>query len=246
MQLSAEVKQDFNGTIQVTDYTRDPVFDQYLNEDEQSVLLSYDKFKYSETCTINVIKYQSSKEEMLINVLYSLHTEESDSMRIPLFKDGYYTIDHIVLPTLDWWENVKNMDLSYYSNIYVTDGFSIFKAIDGELVHVDSIEITEVNPERTTISIQHFNVFNMSGLKHCYLSIARNILDDYPKHCQSVDPTLRFNRDFIWMTINVLLYYIEDSKYTEAQLIIEQLNCYKFCPDAINFTNKSSSCGCSH
>ena len=246
MQLSAEIKQDFDGTIQVTDYTRDPVFDQYLSEDDPSVLVSYDKFKYSQTCTINVLKYQSSKEEMLVNVLYSTHTEESDSMRIPLFKDGYYTVDHIVLPTIEWWEQVKNENLTWYSIIYVTDGFSIYKAVNGELEHVDSVEITEVNPERTTISIQRFNVFNMHGLKQCYLITARKILDDYPKHCQSVDPTLRFNRDFLWMTINVLLYYIEDSRFTEAQLVLEQITCYKLCPDTINYLSKTPSCGCNH
>lgn len=242
MNLSVEIKPDFEGTISITDYTRE--FDEYINEDVQDVLPRYYNFKYSQTCTINVLKYVSSKGEELINVFFSPHISEADSLRIPLPKDGYYTVEHLVLPTLEWLDSVKNQDLSIYNGIYVTDGNNIYKYFQDELYVVDPNEPVEVNPESTTISIVKYKVFSIDRLKHCYAKISRTILNSYGGRCSSIDSTDRFNRDFLWMTINVISYYLEWNRYSEAQLILESLSCYEFCPDEGIFNIEGQSCGC--
>lgn len=242
MQLSVEIKPDFHGSISITDYTQE--MNEYIAEDIEQVLPSYDHFKYSQTCTINAISYISSKGEELINIYYSNHRIDNDSIRIPLQKDGYYIVEHIVLPTVEWFNLVKDQDLSYYNMIYVTDGRFVYKYINGELIKTNPIEILQVNPYLTTISSSKFQVFSIDRLKHCYAKIARKIMDNYAGKCAKIDDTERFNRDFLWMTLNVISYYLEWDMYTEAQLVLEDMACNNFCPDSGEFKGGTKSCGC--
>lgn len=243
MNLTVEIKPDFNGTISVTDYSQE--FGEYIPEETEGVLTRYFNYKYSQSCTINILKYISTKEEQLINVLYSPHISEADSIRIPLKQDGFYSVYHLVLPTIEWFNLVKDADLSEYNLIYVTDGQNIFRYFNGELLIVDPLEIIEVNPESTTISISNYQIFSIDRLKHCYAAVSRQILDNYVGKCQSIDQTLKFNRDFLWMTLNVISYYLEWDKYSEAQIVLEDLKCHHFCDDEVSFKNENVSCGCS-
>ena len=242
MNLSVEIKPDFQGSIQIVDYTRE--FGEYIPEEQEDGLTRYFNFKYSQTCTIDILKQIKVKGEKLINVLYFSHEQESDSQRLPLPEDGYYSIYHLVLPTLQWLEIVKDEDLSEYNMIYVTDGSNIYRYQNGQLIFVDPMEVIEVNPYNTTISISNFQAFSIDRLKHCYASASKQIMDNYVGKCASVDSTLKFNRDFLWMTINVITYYLEWGKYSEAQIILEDLGCHKFCPDVTPFKNEHVSCGC--
>jgi hypothetical protein len=61
MKLEVEIKPDHNGSIQIIDYSRE--FDYYIPEEFEGVLPYYDKFKFSDTCTIDVLSYISSSEE---------------------------------------------------------------------------------------------------------------------------------------------------------------------------------------
>ena len=249
MKLSVEIKPDFKGTISITDYTRGITPEEYISEeqDQEEGLISYHKFKYSQTCTINVLKYISVKEEQLLNVFYSPHIHESDSIRIPLDRDGFYAIYHLVLPTIEWLDVAKGDDLKHYNLIYVTDGHQIYKYYDGNLFVVNPIEVIEVNPYNTTISISNFEIFSIDWLKHCYASASRQIMDAYRGKCPTIDSTMKFNRDFLWMTINVIEYYLEWGMYSEAQMVLEDLRCHQFCPESTEISkDKKSPCGCRH
>lgn len=244
MNLSIEIKPDFNGTISIIDYTQE-IEGEYIPEDVETPLLKYYNFKYSQTCTLDVIKAITTKEEKLINVLFTDHDSPTDSVRVPLPHDGFYSVDHLVLPTLDWLEAVKDEDLSTYKAIYVTDGINIYKYFEEQLIPVLVDEILEINPEETTLSIARYKVFSIDKLKRCYASVARSIMNSAPK-CGNIDETLKFNRDFLWMTINVINIYLERDLYSEAQITLENLGCYNFCPDILkSTTNKNNSCGCS-
>jgi len=59
-----------------------------------------------------------------------------------------------------------------------------------------------------------------------------------------------FRRDFVWITLNVINYLIEDKKLEEAEEILEEVqSCRGFCygiesiPKSLS-TKKSSTCGC--
>lgn len=242
MNLSVKITPDFKGTIAITDYTQE--FNEYIPEDLETVLPRYYHFKYSQTCTINVIRYISSSEEEIIDVIYSNHNTESDSIRVPLPKDGHYIVDHIILPTIDWYKEVQNEDLSEYVGLYVTNGYSVYKIMEDQYEEVDIREIIEVNPRKTTISCEHFDVFTIDRLKHCYVNAAKSILNKYIDKCQILESSIQFNRDFLWMTINVITYYLEWGNYNEAQLVLEELRCYDFCPEDGLLNTKKKTCGC--
>ena len=242
MELSVKISQDFDGTIVITDLTQET--SEYVPEETEEVLTRYYNFKYSETCTLNVLKYISTKEEKLLNVYYSEHTTDTDSIRIPLKMDGYYSVDHIVLPTTEWLEKIKDLDLSEYQGIYVTDGNVVYKYSGGSLIEVDIEEIVDRNTENTTISISRFKAFNIAGLKNCYINLSTKLLNSYGGKCDKPDSMDRFNRDFVWMTINVINYYLEEDFYSEAQIILEGLGCNQICADTTDFNNNKNSCGC--
>ena len=88
MKLEVEIKPDHNGSIQIIDYSRE--FDYYIPEEFEGVLPYYDKFKFSDTCTIDVLSYISSSEEQMLNVFFTPHDLETNSISIELPKDGYY------------------------------------------------------------------------------------------------------------------------------------------------------------
>lgn len=259
MKLEVEIKPDHNGSIQIIDYSRE--FDYYIPEEFEGVLPYYDKFKFSDTCTIDVLSYISSSEEQMLNVFFTPHDLETNSISIELPKDGYYSIQHLVLPTVDWFNKVQveliddttegsdiieeKVDLLQYSGIYITDGRFIYKSIAGQLIVVDPIEVIQRNPDMTTISIVKFQIFSVDRLRQCYINTSLSLFEGYLSRCKSLNEVLKFNRDFLWMTLNVISYYLDWDRYSEAQIVLEQLGCSNLCPDNVQLI-QSTSCGCHH
>lgn len=245
MDLVVEIKQDADGTIAIYDYTR--TSDSYVSEDSNPGLVSFDTFKYSQTCAIDIIKYQPSSGEELVDIVFSNHNLEleSDSVKIPIKKDGYYTIDHIVLPTLEWLEEYKDqIETTPELYVYVSDGCNIYQYRDESLIQIDFNIITQCNPEISTLSIAKFDVFNITGIRNCYISLSKLLLKDCPSNCKEIEASSKFNRDFMWMLYNVLIFLIEDRKYIDAQITLERTQtCTGFCSDSNDITN-SKSCGC--
>ena len=185
------------------------------------------------------------------------HYHFSDSVRFLLPEDGYYSIDHVVLPTTQWLEKVKgsldnitllDLQTKFSGGLYITDGYELYKVmLDADLNYypVDIEEVLEINPKNTSISISTYKVFSIDNLKKCYTKIATNILCSGVR-CGQIDPTLRFNRDFIWMTINVINFYLEVDQYTEAEIVLEDLGCYNFCDLRNVDVENRKLCGCHH
>lgn len=247
MKLAVEVSPDFESAISLVDYSRE--FGEYLDEDLEVILPRYYNFKYSQTCSINVLKYLPSSGDEIVKVVYQPHITEADSIRLPLIEDGYYTLTHIVLPTIDWLDEVKEEDLSEYNYIYITDGKKVYLYKDEELREATIEELLEINPYKTTISITEHEAFSMKHLQECYVKASLEILKNYANSCNNpcsgIDDQLRFNRDFLWMTINVIKYYLQWGMYKSAQSVLEDLGCYDFCGDNSQDPNtKGKPCGC--
>lgn len=243
MELAIEITPDYHGSIAIIDYTRET---EYINEDVEDLLPSYTRFKFSETCTIDALNRITSQEVTTQLTTYTQHDSEADSVRFTLAEDGFYSVDHVVLPTVEWLYKVKDLDLSYYKNgIYVTDGYQCYVYKNNILSPVEIQEIINVNPEYTTISIASYKVFSIDRLKHCYMNLARNILNSAGR-CLKVDSAIRFNRDFLLMTITVINFYLEENEYTEAELVLEQLGCYNLCNATNTKPFNSKPCGCNH
>ena len=76
-------------------------------------------------------------------------------------------------------------------------------------------------------------------------NISNEILNNAVLRCKTIDDELRFNRDFLWMTINVINYYLEWDKYSEAQIVLENIGCTNLCPnDRSLYSPTKSGCGC--
>lgn len=241
MELALQITPDFNGTIAIRDYTRET---EYIDESIPDLLPSYTRFKYSETLTIDVLQRITSSEIKHIITEYTPHTSEADSVRFPLPEDGFYSVDHVVLPTLEWLESVKDLDLSYYVNgVYVTDGVACYIYRNNTLEPVDLEEVLNVNPEYTTISIASYKVFSIDRLKKCFINIATKILNTAVK-CNNLSKETRFNRDFLLMTITVINFYLEQNEYTQAELVLENLGCHNLCNSTEAVAFNKTPCGC--
>lgn len=266
MKLSVEIKQDFDGTIAITDYTKNPEFGQYLDEDGVEFSQGFDHFKYSKTISIAVLKYEHGADDDL-TTLYYKHTElpsedeTADSIRIPITRDGYYTVHYLVLPTLDWLEEVvtaeENLDesernLPKYNHIYITDGCGILKynTENSTAYPVEIEEVLQINScysedYKGTISKSSFDLFSIALLRQCYIDISKQLFDKCPSNCDQLDSSIRFKRDFIWMTLNVINFYLQDNMYIDAQNVLEEtMTCNSFCRNISQLERDKGGCGC--
>jgi hypothetical protein len=90
--------------LQIKDTTREYNSLEYLDENENRYN-HRGRFKYSDTFTVNVIKYKkylANKPEIVETIITPHSTETSeDEAYHSLIKDGHYIIDHIILPSID-------------------------------------------------------------------------------------------------------------------------------------------------
>lgn len=244
MILNFSIKNKERNVIVVTGLTQES--DQYIPEEQD--FDRYYNFKYSETVTINIIQSNTSKESEYIKVYYNSHDILLDESLIELPEDGLYSITHMVLPTVSWLQRIIEKDetfLNEYNQIFVSDGNKIYQYINQELVEVPPELLIDINTSKTTISRGKSNTFSIWFLQSCYISICNQILQNRVLKCStSINGDLLFKRDLIWMTINVIKYYISLKQMYEAQRILEQIN---YCNNICKEHNKSQGgidCGC--
>lgn len=130
MEFSIDVHTNPNGEITIEDFSKE--YGQYIKEDVE-IITSYDSYKYSESSTLNAIMQISTCKIELIDVLLSEHDDCLDSNTFNVSKDGFYTIEHIILPNIKWLENSSKEYLSYYETIYVTDNEKVYKLVNDKL-----------------------------------------------------------------------------------------------------------------
>lgn len=244
MEFSIDLHTSVKGDITIEDYSKE--YGQYLDEDSE-VVTSYDYYKYSESATLNTIIRMKVCDATLVDVLLNSHTEDVDSCTFRVKDDGYYVIDHIILPNMKWYENASEEYKNYYDYIYITDGDKLYKEVDGKLEECSVKEILERNIEGTTIKKCKVDVFFTGNLQQCYINYCKKLFDDLLGKCLKSDQSDSiFARDFIWMTLNVIDYLIGFKQYMEAERLIELFNkCGSFCKGSFDSINKPIGCGCS-
>lgn len=239
MEFSIDIHTNQNGEITIEDFSKE--YGQYIDEDLE-VITSYDSYKYSESSTLNAIIKTSTCKIELIDVLLSEHDECLDSNTFNVSEDGFYTIEHIILPNLKWLENSSEEYLNYYETIYVTDNEKVYKMTDNILEECTIKEIMQRNVEGTTIKKCKVNVFFTGNLQQCYINICKNLFDNLLTKCPEEINT--FDRDFIWMTLNIIDYLIGFNQFMEAQRLLELFNkCGGICNKP--YKHNTLSCGCS-
>lgn len=251
MNLTFSICDIGNKKIRVQDFTQDG--EEYVPEDlsESNYIVRYFNYKYKETCTINILQYNSTSTHNISSITYTDHDSYLDEAIISIPKDGHYTLYHIVLPTIEWFYDKINdpkFDLNIYSAIYVTDGNHIYTKIGDKLEECDELLVTQVNINNTTISREKRDVFYFYDLYNCYLGLCNDIFNRSILRCPDKNQdlkTIRYNRDFIWSAINVIKFYTENKEYESAQLLIEKLDsCNSICKQQTR-NGQVSGCGCS-
>lgn len=243
MEFSIDIHTTLNGEIILEDFSKE--YGEYLDE-ETDVVTSYGYFKYSQTASINAIIKVETNKITLIDVLLDKHEEDLDSVTFNVSADGYYTVDHVILPNMDWYENSTNDYREYYDTIYVTDGEKVYKQEkNGTLTECTVREILERNPEGTTIQKCKVDIFFTAGLQNCYIWYCKQIFDSLLNTCDhSKYNDLIYARDMIWMTLNIIDYLVGFKQFLEAQRILEMFQrCGGYCKD-FSITKPQIGCGC--
>lgn len=236
--------------IVITDLTQDS--DEYVSESVPDAEAYYErnKFKYSETYTINIIQKNTVTSEEILDTIYTDHSSYLDEIHYQLEQDGFYTIHHLILPSLEWLQGELEKEHSVLEKdleIYVCDCSNVYRYYKGELTQVSSEVLAEINTENTTISRTSIDQFSICYLYDCYVSLCRQIFERINYRCANKNnlDEIKFKRDFIWMTINIIKYYVELNQLLEAQRLLEEVNfCGGLCNEQGLSEQQSSGCGC--
>lgn len=245
MEFSIDIHTSLTGEVIIEDFSRE--YNQYIDENLE-VVTSYDSYKYSECVTLNCITKVSMNNITLMDVLLNEHTEELDSCSFHAMHDGYYVVDHMIIPNLKWLENSSDEYKEYYETIYVTDNEKIYKVVNGELEECTIKELMERNIEGTTIKKCKVEVFFTGHLQECYINQCKKLYELLLNKCYSNNiQDLVYARDFIWMTINIIDYLVGFKQFMEAERLLSMFEqCGGFCNDQkLHGRKPGCNCGCS-
>lgn len=260
MEFEIDVQHGLNGHVEVTDYSKE--YGQYYSEESEG-MTAVDKFKYSQSSSLNVIIKMNQDNVLLTDVIIDNHTSDKETIFFDVAQDGYYTVTHFVLPSEEWLNSqIKSASnlLINYSTIYYTKNSKVFKRTVtteylgdfrydyslGNETEVSVRELLERNIEGTTIQKCQIDVFYTGFLQECYINYCKDLFNSLMAHCK---PNCKpkeadsFPRDFLWMTLNVIDYLVERGQFNEAQRILEEIDyCGGFCNNTKS--NDKSMCGC--
>lgn len=256
MKFDINIQTEPNGNLIIIDNSYND--NQYFPEDQPQT--SLDKYKYSECKTVNVLTKIMTTKQNIIDVKPYDHTYNSDGQpniemeKFVVSNDGYYTVTHIIIPTIDWYTNTYSQlsQQSQFEVIYVIGSDNKFyKYINNNREECTIEELLAVNANSTTIKRVVLHVFYMEFLQQCYLKHCKSLFENVMKPC---DPFCKnsdldndfYIRDLLWMVINVITYHINFEWYMEAQRVLEITNgCGNFCNQQNLYAKSEYSCGCS-
>lgn len=192
-----DVFQFCNCNLRITDK-----YDQYCDKN----------ITYRDAVTLDIIIYNNSKNQQIIATAFTDHTQGwLNEVNLPIGTDGYYTIYHIILPTVIWFNrNSSNKSLSKYKNIYVTDCKNVYKVINNELVPFNVNSLIELDLKYSTAIRFEKEIFLTCHLQKCFMKYS---LQDDDK----------FYRKFLWASLEVIDILIKSCRLEDAELLIEEL-----------------------
>lgn len=209
-------------------------------------------FRYTDTVSINMLEALNSNEEV-IGMTYDIHEHQAEDIEdksiLTFTRDGVYRIHHIVLPTLDWFNECRELgfDLSGYKEIYLYADGNVYKYQDGNFINFPIDQIPFINqciPSTLVYDLQY--TFSSQQLQECYYKNCREYFDNICNRCTEDSQYVR-NRDIIWMAINIIRYLLDLGRLFEAQKIVEKMHkCTGLCYNTkTNITSTNVGCGCS-
>ena len=238
--------------------------DEYLNE-EGNIVISTRNYAYTHTITLNAlttIKSDGVKSTKEIDIIpHEVDCIDESDMEMPV--DGLYEVTHIILPTEVWLQYVLDRDptaLTAYNLIYIYNkaeetfqkyvSNALVDVTVEEVLAVNAVPPTTVTEKTSTIIRSDKNTFCVCYINECFYRMCKNLLTTLPGKCQNKLDDVKamiYNRDIIWMAINVIKYLLELKQFYEAQRILEDITfCGSLCKDVMNKNIKGSGCGCNN
>lgn len=220
---------------------------EYLSEDSTGTVKG--KFKFSDTISLDILQLNKSSEPLYLSPTYTKH-EENKNVTLSISQDGWYSVVHLVLPSIDWFNTElaksEGSAIGLYSAVYYTDGENIYKYEKEKITQEEIPTIVEINTIDTTISRTSTDFISICLLRKCYINLCQQIFNDRGMtSCWSkntIDSELVFKRDLVWMAINVIKYLTECEQLAEVERIIENItSCNGICASSSTTT---SGCGC--
>lgn len=220
---------------------------------ESSTAIVKNRFKYSDTVSIDVLQHNKVGGAEIQLPVYTLHKDGEKSVTLPVGFDGWFNVYHIVLPTKDWFQRELDKTtasaINMYNTVYYSDGIYIYKYFNGVSTTVPIDEIVERNVDDTTISRIYNDYVSICFLKKCYISLCHQIYNSRGfSKCWNKDSTaaeLAYKRDLVWMTINVVKYMVQSNQLADAERIIERIGgCNGLCKSEYRKWPERG-CGCS-
>lgn len=165
--------------------------------------------------------------------------------------DGLYTIDHFIVPTVDWYNYI-------YSSGSFESTYEIVICFDPEsksLYQVDSEgnssaispqQLLSMYNDNLDISVAHSQSITLCtcGLHECYFHIAMQLLQSAGPCSTQDSADLVYKRDMVWMGINVINYLLDLGDPYTAALVLKKLEeCNGVCSKWLQH-KPFKDCGC--
>lgn len=245
MDLKIHICANESCKVTITDLTTD-------YQDENNTNSNYGKFRYSDTISIDVLQHNKITSTELQTPIFSTHGKKVEPITLPVGFDGWFQVQHIILPTEEWFQRELDKGetsiLNLYQGVYYTNGKNIYKYYNNESTTVPLEEIVERNTEGTTISRCSQDYISICFLRKCYINLCQQIFNarafDKCWNKNKIDSELIFKRDMVWMAINVIKYMVEFNQLAEAARLLERIGgCNGLCMSQYS-KSVSSGCGC--
>ena len=264
MEFDINIHTGLNGNIIIEDYSKE--YDQYFPEDQ--IIQEHGRYKYNECKTLNVITKIETGKITLMDALLHNHDQfvpdptnpdhniyDLEREEFTVKKDGYYNVNHIIIPTMSWYLNTYSVQNEEYQKsfqtVYIIDtDDKLYKLTESGFEECSIKEIVERNHEGTTIEKCIIDIFYTGFLQLCYINCCRKLFQQLTKNCNYTcgsesTKDLSYTRDFLWMVLNTIDYQISFKQYMEAQRVLELTNyCGSFCRNQELYGGPNVGCGC--
>lgn len=221
--------------------------------DDTATMTSTRLYHYTDSITVNVLRSITADGEYTIRdtQLVTHVSTGIDQADVEFPIDGLYEIAHIILPTQSILTAASQYSKFYYFD-EDSDTYKLYNTTTETGTEVTIEEILEINADAltnnlpTSIIRSDQNTFCLCYLNTCFYKICKELLSNFCGKCINKLNTPKqdiYNRDIIWMAINIIKYLISLNQYYEAQRILEAIiQCGNIC--ANQEPQKGVGCGC--
>lgn len=233
--------------------------------------VSTEYYRTSDVLFLDLVSYNKISDNKLTGFKYLVKSDEGyNNYKFDYLSeiDGWFTIDHIILPTLNYMRNfltpagketrpTKELE-TFYDGAYIVydsdnDTYLQLEVLNGTYTQ-SKIDLYYIKEHLTNINLIGIEeqLFLIGHLEKCYEDMIKYILyNNLFEACIYKDSDLNNlyrNRDIVWMALELIKRLINQCKFFEAQRLLERIStCNTFCTKSLGKLNlkfKTGGCNC--